>query len=184
MTWQKQLLLFCLLGLATTLLLGERSGRPFAMEGVFDADLTNAADPIPTVRAAKMLAEDSRARVYGAESEAGSLFIYPPLAALPYTWTDVTSYETLRHDLGRASQLLFFACVLICGLLAGLPLRRLARADWLGWALAFVGSLVFYPLIRSVELNQAGLFVATAVGALSNTRDRGWQVRSTPWPAV
>lgn len=134
--------------------------RVNAMKSVFDADRTNIGDPGPSIAAARMLRTTRHAPIYRNVKSEGAAFIYPPLAALFYTPAAMRSSSDARDFLVLVNRLL----------LAGIGLLGLAlllRKQDARWPEALGGLsvlLVFYPLLRAMELNQATVFVTFVVG--------------------
>lgn len=129
---------------------------------------SNIGDPWPSVVAARRLTERWGAPIYGDFSDVGSSFIYPPLAALPYTPFARMSYEGAHAGIAATSRLAYVAILALALALAWDPARR-ARAV----LFAGLSGLGFYPLLRAVELNQATLFAAVALGASMLLARRG-----------
>lgn len=114
-------------------------------------------DPLPAILAGRALAADRHADLYSHVREAGSSFIYPPLAAvLARPFAHVPSVELLE----RVSALSFVLLVAIAVLVG-----KIARPRSPAGVVATVfATLAFYPIARSVELNQTSLLVTAAMG--------------------
>src|SRR5581483_7164233 len=85
-----------LLGAAATgLLMVLDRGRAHGsgLESLVHDSASNIGDPWPSVVAARRLLDAWHAPIYADFSDAGSSFIYPPLAALPYSPFAHASYE-------------------------------------------------------------------------------------------
>lgn len=134
--------------------------RVNAMKSVFDADATNIGDPHRSIVAAGMLRATRRAPIYRRVQNEGAAFIYPPLAALFYTPAAARSPSDARDFLVLVNRLLLVGIGLLgLALLLGKEDARCVEA--LGGVAVL---LVFYPLLRAMELNQATVFVTFVVG--------------------
>lgn len=142
------------------------------LRALVDTRGSNIGDPWPAVVAAGRLASAFQAPVYDDFNLAGASFIYPPLAALPFTPFASLGFEGAHAALSVVSRAAWLACVVLAAMLAWNPRRRLVSG-----AFVAVAAFGFYPLLRSVELDQATLFVAVALGVAfllaERARERG-----------
>ena len=142
------------------------SPRWNAIAACFNPQRSNAADCLPSVEAARQIQAGRFA--YSIQRE-GASFIYPPVAALLYRpFTGLSD-----ADLGRwifAVHRLLLVAILAVLLLVGRPRSALE------FALLAAAVLLWHPLMRAVELNQAAVFVTLAVGGavLASIRRRPW----------
>ena len=158
----------------TLVLVGLESGDHWlaSLRSLWDIEAANVGDPFPTVRAATALAADPRALLYRGFRPLGSSFIYPPFAALVYLPLAGRDHADLPLVLCWISRALWLGSVVLAAALARSP--RLP--PWVAVAFGALGALLFYPLLRALELNQASLIVGVAVGGalLAARGGRGW----------
>ena len=114
---------------ATAILAAIDSGDGLArgLRSLVDERASNIGDPWPTVVAAGRLAASfhaAHAAVYEDFSRVGASFIYPPLAALPFTPLASLGYEGAHRALAIVSRVAWLACALLAALLAWNPRRR------------------------------------------------------------
>ncbi len=140
------------------------------LRALVDRSASNIGDPWPSVVAADRLAHVWHAPLFTDFSDAGSSFIYPPLAALPYTFAAGVGYEAAHARLAILSRAAWVVCVGIAIALAWSRCKSILPI--LGFGLAAV--LLFYPLLRAVELNQATLLVTVLLGASLLLAQRGY----------
>ncbi len=122
-----------------------------AARALVDERYSYLGDPGPSIDAARRLQREPRAPLYERNLEVGSAFIYPPIAAKPYTPLAALPVAEAREALSIFSRLMFLAIVAL--------LAALARPRWL--ALLAFG---FFPLLHAVQLNQATLPVTALLG--------------------
>jgi len=147
--------------------------RVDAMKGVFNGDRTNIGDPGPSIAAARLLRATRHASIYRNVNSEGAAFIYPPLAALFYTPAAARSPSDARDFLVLVNRILLAGV----GVLALWLLLTRQEARWTEAFGGVAALLVFYPLLRAIELNQATVFVTFIVGLalvlLKAGKDRG-----------
>jgi hypothetical protein len=143
-----------------------------ALRGVVSLDLSRFGDVNPSLQAARRLARQPPAPLYDDIGPKGSHFIYPPLAAALYRPVVGLGPERARRTLVVANHVVFAlilaALAAFAGSQPGLP--RLAPFA------AVAAAVPFYPLLRALQVNQAGLLVALLLGishlALARGRHR------------
>jgi Glycosyltransferase family 87 len=143
-----------------------------ALRSVYDQRSARFGDVNPSLHAARRLAHDSRAPLYDATLARGSSFIYPPLAALfyrPFAGMDV---EGAHRALVLVDHAVF---VLIVAMLVAF-VRRLSELDGMPVVAIVLAALAFYPLVRLLEINQAGLVVTLFVGGAHLAATRRWRI--------
>jgi hypothetical protein len=140
-----------------------------ALRSVFDLNASRFGDVNPGLHAARRLSHDGRAPLYDQITAKGSSFIYPPLAAALYRPFARMEPEAAHHALALTDHVVFILIVVVLVAFvhgqAGRP--RVAPV------VAVAAALVFYPLLRAVEINQAGLVVTLLVGAAHLALSRG-----------
>ncbi len=140
-----------------------------ALAALVDGTASSVGDPLPSVVAAERLGAAWQAPVYDDCSSVGSSFVYPPIAALPYTLVVSDDAAAVHAGLVWMSRIAFVLCLLCVYVLAGANVRRrsvvVAFVAWSG--------LTFFPLLRAVQLNQASLLVAVCIGASACLVARG-----------
>lgn len=134
--------------------------RIHAMKSVFNGDRTNLGDPGPSLAAARLLQETPHAPIYQNVGSEGAAFIYPPVAAFFYLPVATSSPSEARDFLVLVNRVLLVGI----GLLALALLRSRQGAHWGETFGGVAVLLVFYPLLRAVELNQATVLVTFIVG--------------------
>jgi hypothetical protein len=168
-------LLAALLGLvisfAQVRLAGGPDSRIYAMTALFDGARTNLGDPGPSIATARLLQEVPRARIYKAPSAAGASFIYPPLAALPYTALVTVSPATARARLATVNRILV---VVIWILLIAIVRGAAGTIRWTEVIASGVVLWMYYPLMRAVELNQASVPVTALLGVSFVALQKQW----------
>jgi len=160
-----------LLGAAATgLLMVLDRGRAHGsgLESLVHDSASNIGDPWPSVVAARRLLDAWHAPIYADFSDAGSSFIYPPLAALPYSPFAHASYEGAHAGIAIVSRACFVAILALALALAWDPKNRLV-----GPLFTAIAACCFYPLLRAVELNQATLLSSVFIGASLVLAQRG-----------
>lgn len=140
------------------------------LRALVNRSASNIGDPWPSVVAADRLAHAWHAPLFTDFTDAGSSFIYPPLAALPYTFAAGVGYEGAHARLAILSRVAWVACIGVAIVLAWSRCKSVAPVVGFGLAAA----LLFYPLLRAVELNQATLLVAVLLGASLLLAQRGY----------
>lgn len=147
--------------LATLLVIGWNHGRSLrrCLRALVDTSASSIGDPLPSVVAAERLAHRWRAPIYEDFSVIGSSFVYPPIAALPYTPLAAADEHGIRAGLAWCSRAAWLLCLWFALRLVG-PRATVVRAGLLVW-----GGFLFHPLLQAVYLNQASLFVAASLGA-------------------
>ncbi|MBK8257383.1 MAG: DUF2029 domain-containing protein [Polyangiaceae bacterium] len=133
---------------------------------------SNVNDALPAMAAARSLLETPNAPIYDMTKTDTAAFLYPPIAAVLYI-PHVVQEEFSSWSLVSTNRLVF------------LLIAMLVAAAWTGrrrWpsAVEAMGTLVlmavFLPIARSLELNQASLYVALFLGAAWVSLDRGFDV--------
>jgi hypothetical protein len=167
--------LLCIAGLALPFVVGDRAasaeGRLAALRSVFDlGGRGRFGDVNPSLRAARRLARDPRAPLYDRVESEGSSFIYPPLALALYRPFADRDVEDARRAIVAANHVLFF---LVCLLLGVYVARQPAARPWEA-ALVIPAALVFHPLTRALEINQATLVVTFLVALAFVALAEGW----------
>lgn len=152
-------------GLALPFVVGNRAAsretRLSAVRSVFDVSgRARFGDVNPALRAARRLARDPRAPLYDQVEPEGSSFIYPPLALALYRPFAAGSPDEARRAIVAANHALFAGIVL---LLAAYLARQPGLRPWEA-ALAVPAALVFHPLVRALEINQATLAITFLLG--------------------
>jgi alpha-1,2-mannosyltransferase len=128
------------------------------LRSLVDSHASNIGDPWPTLAAARELRDGGRGHLYASFSPAGSSFIYPPIAAFVMSPLADLSYERAHLALSIVSRVAYVVCL-------GLAVAIAWGAGRVSAALVGVAlGLAFYPLLRSVELNQATLLVSVFFG--------------------
>ena len=154
----------CVAGLALPFLVGDRAasaeGRLAALRSVFDVGGRGRfGDVNPSLRAARRLARDPRAPLYDRVESEGSSFIYPPLALALYRPFADRDVEAARRAIVVANHVLFAGVCLLLGVYVA---RQPGVRPWEA-ALVIPAALVFHPLTRALEINQATLVVTFLV---------------------
>jgi len=142
-----------------------------ALASLWRIDRTNIDDVWPSIEAAARISRSQS--TYTQVSEGGASFIYPPLAALPYRPLVGLSRPSVRVCLFVVNRLLL---LLVLALL--LALARPKQADRRSSLRVLLGVtaavLLWYPLLRAIQLNQATVLITAFIGAglLAMERDR------------
>ena len=162
---RRDLLGFCLfgtlLGFVQTNVTDANDPRWQAMTSIWRLDRSNIGDSLASVRAAERLSLGQP--LYQEVSTKGASFVYPPLAALPYRSFVGLSEHGVAYWLFLANRLLLAAIYAVVLLLARPGERRWSTRlqSLLGWTAL---TLLWHPLMRAVELNQAALLVTLLIG--------------------
>lgn len=123
------------------------------LAAIAGAPYDNFGDPAPTLLAARRLAQDARAPLY-AVKRAGASYIYPPIAAIVYR--PFATPSDPRPGLRLVNRIMLWVAI--------------ALACWLGRSLGWmvlaipIAALLFYPLVRAVQLNQASVLITVMIG--------------------
>ena len=137
---------------------------------VWSPSRSDANDALPAMDAARSLLEGAHAPIYDMSQTDRAAFLYPPIAAALYA-PHVVAGDAMLWSLVSWNRFVF---VLLALLLAGALVGPRRRWPTVGEALGVAASMVlFLPMVRSLELNQASLYVALFVGAAWVALDRG-----------
>ena len=132
------------------------------MRSIFDIHgRPRFGDVNPSLKVARRLERDPRAPLYEHLTPEGSSFIYPPLALLLYRPFVAGSEEQAHGWLLIANHVVFGG---IAVLLAIYLARQPGLHPWEA-ALAVPAVVLYYPLTRALEINQATLVVTFLLGA-------------------
>lgn len=149
------LLLGTLLGMVQVRTLADEDPRMRAVVSIFVPQRSTMGDPIPSIAAAARIA--SGGPVYLPVRRSGASFIYPPLAALPYL-------PFARLDAGAALASLALVNRLVWGAIVAIAFVIARPRGAPAIVAVFTACLLWHPLSRAVELNQAALPVTLLIG--------------------
>ena len=137
---------------------------------VWSPTRSNVNDALPAIEAARTLAETHHGAIYDMSQTDRAAFLYPPIAAAIYL-PHVAEGEGALWSLVAFNRLVFMVIALLLAAALIGPKRRWPTLP----EAAFVASamVLFLPMVRSLELNQASLYVALLVGAAWVALDRG-----------
>lgn len=142
-----------------------------ALASLWRIDRTNIDDVWPSIEAAARISRGQSA--YTQVSAGGASFIYPPLAALPYRPLVGLSRAAVGVYLFVVNRLLLLVVLALLFALARPKQadRRSSLQTLLGVTAAV---LLWYPLLRAVQLNQATVLITALIGAglLAMEKDR------------
>lgn len=131
---------------------------------------SNVNDALPALEAARTLLETPHGLIYDMSQTDRAAFLYPPIAAALYL-PHLAEGEGALWSLVAFDRLVFMViALLLAAALVGPRRRWPTLVEALGVAAAMV---LFLPMVRSLELNQASLYVAALVGAAWVALDRG-----------
>jgi hypothetical protein len=141
-----------------------------AIFAVVNPARSNVNDALPAIEAARTLLETSHGPIYDMSQTDRAAFLYPPIAAALYA-PHLGEGEGALGSLVACNRIVFVLIgLLLAAALVG-PRRRWPTVlEGLGVAAAMV---LFLPMVRSLELNQASLYVAGLVGVAWVALDRG-----------
>lgn len=141
-----------------------------AIFSVWTPARSNVNDALPALEAARALLETPHAAIYDMTQTDRAAFLYPPIAAAIYL-PHLAEGEGALWSLVAFDRLVFMViALLLAAALVGPRRRWPTLLEALGVAAAMV---LFLPMVRSLELNQASLYVAALVGAAWVALDRG-----------
>jgi len=144
-----------------------------AMLSVWNPARSNVNDALPALDAARTLLETPHGPIYDMSQPDRAAFLYPPIAAAIYA-PHAGEGEGALWSLVSFHRLVFLlVALLLAAALVGPRRRWPAWFEGLGVGLAMV---LFLPMVRSLELNQASLYVAAFVGAAWVALDREAEV--------
>jgi len=150
--------LLCVLGIGLSfvqvLAVRGQDLRVTAILSLFDSSRTQLADPWPSIRVAKMLHENNHALIYNINHLAGG-YVYPPVAALFYR-VFINLEETQIGSILILVNRLFFLAIFFLLVSFLSSHSSVTRKEILGLAVVV---LLFYPLMRTLEINQATMQV-------------------------
>ncbi len=131
---------------------------------------SNVNDALPALEAARTLLETPHGAIYDMSQTDRAAFLYPPIAAALYL-PHLAEGEGALWSLVAWNRLVFLVIALLLAAALVGPRRRWPTViEALGVAAAMI---LFLPMVRSLELNQASLYVAALVGAAWVALDRG-----------
>lgn len=137
---------------------------------VWNPTRSNVNDALPALEAARALLASHHAAIYDMSQTDRAAFLYPPIAAAIYV-PHLAEGEGALWSLVAFDRLVFLlTAMLVAAALVGRKRRWPTIGEALGVAAAMV---LFLPMVRSLELNQASLYVAFCVGAAWVALDRG-----------
>jgi hypothetical protein len=170
-----------------------------AICSVWNPARSNVNDALPALEAARTLLETPHGPIYDMSQPDRAAFLYPPIAAALYA-PHASKGEDALGSLVSFNRLVYLLIgLLVAAALVGARgsaagatqasegsagagarppegTRGSAARRWPTWieALAVAAAMVlFLPMVRSLELNQASLYVAAFVGAAWVALDRG-----------
>lgn len=162
----RRILIVCLAGVLASFIQVRvtvpRDPGAHAIASLWQVERSNVGDVLPSIRAAERIAQGLP--IYTSVATSGASFIYPPIAALPYRPLVGLSGHEAGIWLFLANRALLLAIFLMA-----LPLfRREGGKGGVGLRTALVlagAMLLWHPLMRALELNQATVMVTAFIGA-------------------
>ena len=137
---------------------------------VWSPERSDVNDALPALEAARSLLETPHAPIYDMSQTDRAAFLYPPVAALLYA-PHVRDGDAMAWSLVAWNRLVFVVIALLLAAALVGPRRR--WPTWIEAALVAAAMVLFLPMVRSLELNQASLHVALFIGAAWVALDRG-----------